>query len=43
MSVAVRFSADVGSWDGAPENEEPRAMLEMLAEMPDLWDINARS
>jgi dimethylamine/trimethylamine dehydrogenase len=42
-AVAVRFSADVGVWDGPPDNEEPRAMLELLAELPDLWDINARS
>jgi len=42
-AVAVRFSADVGEWDGPPVNEEPQAMIELLAELPDLWDINARS
>lgn len=42
-AVAVRFSADVGEWDGPPVNEERQAMFELLAELPDLWDINARS
>jgi len=35
--VAVRFSAD-GSL-GRPAGDEPRAMIEMLADLPDLWDI----
>jgi len=42
-AVACRFSADVGAWDGEPENEEQREMMSYLAELPDLWDINARS
>jgi dimethylamine/trimethylamine dehydrogenase len=42
-AVAVRFSADNGNYDEDPDNEENRATLEMLAEMPDLWDINARN
>jgi dimethylamine/trimethylamine dehydrogenase len=42
-AVAVRFSADNGYYDEGPDNEENRATLEMLAEMPDLWDINARN
>jgi dimethylamine/trimethylamine dehydrogenase len=42
-AVAVRFSADNGYYDEDPDNEENRATLEMLAEMPDLWDINARN
>jgi dimethylamine/trimethylamine dehydrogenase len=42
-AVAVRFSADSGSYDEGSDNEENRATLEMLAEMPDLWDINARN
>ncbi len=42
-AVAVRFSADNGYYDEGSDNEENRAALEMLAEMPDLWDINARS
>jgi dimethylamine/trimethylamine dehydrogenase len=39
--VAVRFKADdtIGR-DGQPEHGERREMFEMLAEMPDLWDIN---
>ncbi len=43
-AVAVRFSADNGSYDEDPLTiKENRATLEMLAEMPDLWDINARN
>ncbi len=40
-AVAVRFSADeiIGE-DGKPVQGERRDMLEMLAELPDLWDIN---
>ena len=38
-AVAVRFSASSGGPDDAQETEEPRAMIEMLAELPDLWDI----
>jgi len=40
-AVAVRFSADeeIGQ-DGQPIYGERREMLEMLAELPDLWDIN---
>jgi len=40
-AVAVRFSADetIGK-DGAPIHGERREMFEMMAEMPDLWDIN---
>ncbi|MBX2867407.1 MAG: FAD-dependent oxidoreductase [Acidiferrobacterales bacterium] len=40
-AVAVRFSADLpGSMPGTPLIGERRDMLEMLAEIPDLWDIN---
>jgi len=40
-AVAVRFSADgSGSGNGIIDNEEQRDMLEMLADLPDLWDIN---
>ncbi len=40
-AVAVRFQADekIGN-DGVPIHGERREMLEMLAELPDLWDIN---
>jgi dimethylamine/trimethylamine dehydrogenase len=40
-AVAVRFAADdsIGE-DGEPVTGERRDMLEMLADLPDLWDIN---
>ena len=40
-AVAVRFKADetIGE-DGQPIHGERREMFEMLAELPDLWDIN---
>ena len=40
-AVAVRFAADerIGE-DGVPIHGERRDMFEMLAELPDLWDIN---
>jgi dimethylamine/trimethylamine dehydrogenase len=39
--VAVRFKADetIGE-DGKPEHGDRREMFEMLADLPDLWDIN---
>jgi dimethylamine/trimethylamine dehydrogenase len=40
-AVAVRFSADEGGGaDGMPVIGEHRDMLGLLAELPDLWDIN---
>jgi dimethylamine/trimethylamine dehydrogenase len=40
-AVAVRFSADgSGSGAGRIDSDEQRDMLEMLADLPDLWDIN---
>lgn len=40
-AIAVRFSADEGGADdAAPMIGEQRDMLELLAELPDLWDIN---
>lgn len=40
-AVAVRFSADQTSGnDGVPEVGEQKDMIAMLAELPDLWDIN---
>ena len=40
-AVAVRFSADGGgSTNGVIDNDEQRDMLEMLSDLPDLWDIN---
>ncbi|MBT8435907.1 MAG: FAD-dependent oxidoreductase, partial [Gammaproteobacteria bacterium] len=42
-AVAVRFSADEGGDDdGDPVIGEHRDMIEMLAELPDLWDINIK-
>jgi dimethylamine/trimethylamine dehydrogenase len=38
-AVAVRFSASDGGTDDSPETAEPRAVLELLGELPDLWDI----
>ncbi len=40
-AVAVRFAADekIGE-DGVPIYGERRELFEMLAELPDLWDIN---
>ena len=40
-AVAVRFAVDeAGGTDGVPIYDEKREMFEMLAELPDLWDIN---
>ena len=40
-AIAVRFSADQGGIDDVtPMISEQRDMLELLAELPDLWDIN---
>ncbi len=40
-AVAVRFAADeTENADGIPIIGERREMLAMMAEMPDLWDIN---
>ncbi|WP_373050555.1 oxidoreductase [Thalassovita aquimarina] len=40
-AVAVRFAADEKTGeDGVPIHGERRDMFEMLAELPDLWDIN---
>ena len=40
-AVAIRFAVDemMGS-DGMQAKEEGRAVVEMLAELPDLWDVN---
>jgi dimethylamine/trimethylamine dehydrogenase len=38
-AVAVRFSASTGGPDENQDTAEPRAMIEMLADLPDLWDI----
>ena len=38
-AVAVRFGASFGGLDEEPDTEEPRAMIELLGELPDLWDV----
>ena len=38
-AVAVRFSASSGGDDDDQDTEEPREMLELMADLPDLWDI----
>ncbi len=38
-AVAVRFSASSGGDDEDQDTAEPREMLELLADLPDLWDI----
>jgi dimethylamine/trimethylamine dehydrogenase len=38
-AVAVRFGASFGGLDEEPNTEEPRAMIELLGELPDLWDV----
>jgi len=38
-AVAVRFSAGGGERDGEPVTEEHRALLELVADLPDLWDL----
>ncbi len=41
--VAVRFSAEQGGGgDGIPVTGEHRDMIGMLADLPDLWDINVK-
>ncbi len=41
-AVAVRFSASIGGPDHDQDTAEPREMIELLGELPDLWDINVR-
>ncbi len=38
-AIAIRFSAGHLDADGQPASEEPRAMIEMLKDLPDLWDM----
>ena len=40
-AVAVRFAASSGGPDDAPESAEPREVVEMLADLPDLWDVTS--
>jgi len=38
-AIAVRFSASIGGPDDDQDTAEPREMIELLADLPDLWDI----
>ncbi len=38
-AIAVRFSASIGGPDEAQDTAEPREMIELLSDLPDLWDI----
>ena len=38
-AVAVRFAASTGGPDDDQDTAEPRAAIELLADLPDLWDI----
>ena len=38
-AVAVRISASSGGPDDNQDTTEPRAVIELLADLPDLWDI----
>jgi dimethylamine/trimethylamine dehydrogenase len=38
-AVVVRFSAGGGERDGEPVTEEHHALLELVADLPDLWDL----
>ncbi len=38
-AIAVRFSASIGGPDEAQDTTEPREMIELLSDLPDLWDI----
>jgi dimethylamine/trimethylamine dehydrogenase len=38
-AIAVRFSASNGGPDDDQDTSEPREVLELLADLPDLWDI----
>ncbi|ANY08058.1 oxidoreductase [Pseudonocardia sp. HH130630-07] len=42
-AVALRFGVDALPAPEGPDREEPRAVVEMLAELPDLWDVNLQS
>jgi dimethylamine/trimethylamine dehydrogenase len=38
-AVAVRFGASFGELTEDPDTSEPREMIEIVGELPDLWDI----
>jgi len=41
-AVAVRFSASIRGPDHDQDTAEPREVIELLGELPDLWDITVR-
>jgi len=42
-AVAVRFGASIGGPDHDQDTAEPREVIELLGELPDLWDIVVRN
>ena len=38
--IAIRLSTSSGGPDGAPEVEEKREIVELLKDLPDLWDLS---
>ena len=38
-AVAVRFSASTGGPDHDQDTSEPREMIQLMSDLPDLWDI----
>ncbi|MAI80514.1 MAG: NADH:flavin oxidoreductase [Deltaproteobacteria bacterium] len=38
-AVAIRFSAGTLGANGRPTSDEPRAMIELIGDLPDLWDL----
>jgi len=39
-ALAVRISSDAGMTDGEPESEEQKEVISLLADFPDIWDVN---
>ena len=38
--IAIRLSTSSGGTDGAPEADEKREIVELLKDLPDLWDLS---
>ena len=41
-AIALRMTVDYLTQSGEPDMAESRAAIEMLADLPDLWDVNVR-
>ena len=41
-AIALRLTVDFLSANGEPDLEESRNAIELLADLPDLWDVNVR-